>query len=236
MNNTAHRDGPRCIWAAQVALGWVVVFLGFHIYWYLGGSFGSPGRLPGWPHSLSGWTFTVLVDGAFALGLLVPWVICRGRALGRLAQPVGALACLGGMLLVLRGGTGLLDDLTRITGILPNGISGLSTEQTTGTTDTYVLWSGVAIDAYFLAGGMIFSWLAISHRQRRLVGVVAMPSPEWPCAGSVRNREGRGAEQAGGRQPPPYATVTFDTPTSYLLASSTLSEPRATRVIRRKSR
>jgi hypothetical protein len=180
MNNTPHRDGLRCIPAAHVALGWVVVFVGFHIYWYLGGSFGSPGRLPGWPHSLIGWTFNVLVDGAFALGLLVPWAISRGRALGRLAQPIGALAWLGGMLLLLRGGTGLVDDLTRVTGMLPNGISGLSTQETTGTTDPYVLWSGVAIDAYFLAGGMIFTWLALRHRQYRQSSRISDREPFVP--------------------------------------------------------
>jgi hypothetical protein len=140
MNNTSHGDGLRCIRPVRVALGWVVVFVGFHIYWYLGGSAGSPGRLPGWPHSLIGWTVNVLVDGTFALGLLVPWAISRRRALGRLARPIGALVWLGGMLLLLRGGTGLVDDLTRVAGILPNGISGLSTQQTTGTTDPSVLW------------------------------------------------------------------------------------------------
>ncbi len=64
MNNTpyrAHRDDLRCIRAAQVALGWVVLFSGFHLYWYLGGSFASPGKLPGEPRSLVGWTFQVFV-------------------------------------------------------------------------------------------------------------------------------------------------------------------------------
>jgi hypothetical protein len=199
MNNTSHRDGLRCVRAAHVALGWVVVFVGFHIYWYLGGSFGSPGRLPGWPHSLIGWAFSVLVDGAFALGLLVPWAISRGRALGRLAQPIGALAWLGGMVLLLRGGTGLVDDLTRVTGILPNGISRLSTQETTGTTDPHVLWSGVAIDAYFLAGGMIFTWLAIRHRQYRQSSRFA--DLATPAAPSIRRFSIRRLE----RSPAPWA-------------------------------
>lgn len=128
----AHHDDLPSIRAAHVALGWVVVFLGFHIYWYLGGSFGSPGRLPGWPRSLVGWTFTVLVAGAFPLGILVCLAIARGWARGRLAQPIGTLAWLGCILLLLRGGAGVVDDLTRATGLLPNGITGLSTKDTAG--------------------------------------------------------------------------------------------------------
>ena len=152
---------------SAVALGWVVVFLSFHIFWYLGGSFGSPGKLPGWPHSLAGWTFNVLVEGAFALGFLIPLAISRGWALGRLAQPIGTLLWLGGILLLLRGGAGVVDDLARVTRILPNGITGLSTKDMAGTTSAYALWSGRAIDAYFLVGGMIFTWLAIRHRRYR---------------------------------------------------------------------
>lgn len=47
MNNTpyrAHQADLRRIRAAQAALGWVVVFSGFHLYWYLGGAFASPGK------------------------------------------------------------------------------------------------------------------------------------------------------------------------------------------------
>jgi hypothetical protein len=198
VNNTSHHDSLRCIRAAQAALGWVVVFVGFHSYWYLGGSFGSPGTLPGWPHLLIGWTFNLLVDGAFALGLVVPWAICRNRPLGRLAQPIGALARLGGVLLLLRGGSGLLDDLTRVTGILPNGITGLSTQQTTGTTDPSVLWSGVAIDAYFLAGGVIFTWLAIRHRQyRQSFRSADLATSAAPASSADRPRPRRAESAAG---------------------------------------
>jgi hypothetical protein len=165
--NIPHCDDLPRIRAAHVALGWVLVFIGFHIYWYLGGSFGGPGKLPGWPHAFIGWAFSVLVDGAFALGLLVPWAISRGRGFGRLAQPIGVLVWLGGVLLLLRGGSGVVDDLTRLTGLFPNGISGISTQEATGTTDPYVLWSGLAIDAYFLGGGVIFTWLAVRYRQCR---------------------------------------------------------------------
>jgi hypothetical protein len=151
--------------AARIALGWVVVFVGLHIYWYFGGSFASPGTLPGEPHSLFGWVFEVFVVGAFVLGFLVPMAISRGMAGGRLAKPVAILVWLGAVLLVLRGSLGVIDALSRATGLLPNGITGLSTEQTTGTTQ--LTWSGWAIETYFLVGGMIFGWLALRHRQSR---------------------------------------------------------------------
>lgn len=70
------------------------------------------------------------------------------------------------MILVLRGSAGIVDDLTRAAGV-QTGITGLSTKDTTGTTDPAALWSGWAIDGYFLVGGMIFTWLVIRHRQLR---------------------------------------------------------------------
>jgi hypothetical protein len=162
MVDAAPRRAPGCVRAANVALGWVVVFVGFHVYWYLGGSFASPGTLPGEPRSLLGWTFNVLVYGAFALGLLVPLAISRGWVGGRLSRPVAVLVWLGALLLVLRGAAGIVDDLARAAGVR-TGITGLSTEQSTGL--AHLTWSGWAIDGYFLIGGMIFTWLAV--RQSR---------------------------------------------------------------------
>lgn len=166
MNNTpylAHQADLRRIRAAQVALGWVMVFAGFHIYWYLGGAFASPGKLPGAPHSLIGWAFQVFVVGAFVLGFLAPLVISRGWAGGRLAKPIAVLVWLGSVILVLRGGAGVADDLIRAAGVR-TGLTGLSTGQTTGV--AHLTWSGWAIDGYFLAGGLIFTWLAIRPHRR----------------------------------------------------------------------
>ena len=65
-------------------------------------------------------------------------------------------------LLLLRGGAGIIDDLTRATGLLPNGLTGLSTKDTTGAVN--LRWSGWAIEAYFLAGGIIFGLLPVHYR------------------------------------------------------------------------
>jgi hypothetical protein len=157
-----HKD-PRRVRAANIALGWAVTFLAFHIYWYLGGSFVSPGKLPGWPHTVAGWIFEALTSGVWVLGFLVPLSISRGWARGRLAKPVAILVWLGCIILILRGATGLIDDLTRVTGMLPNGLSGISTKDATGTTT--VTWAMWAIETYFLIGGLIFGALAISNRQ-----------------------------------------------------------------------
>ena len=167
MNNTpyrAHRADLPSIRAAHIALCWVVVFIGFHIYWHFGGSFASPGKLPPSPHSPLLWAFEVVVMGAFVLGVLVPLAISRGWAGGRLAGPVAILVWLGGVILVLRGASGVADDLTRTAGVR-TGIVGLTTMQTTGI--AHLTWDWWAIDSYFLVGGLIFTWLAIRQRQHR---------------------------------------------------------------------
>ena len=185
--------GRRTTRVAYTALGWVVLFFAFHVYWYLGGSFGSPGKLPGGPHSLVAWIVNVLVAVAFPLGAFVCLAIARGWARGRLALAAPALVWSGCVLLLLRGGAGVLDDLSRAAGLLPNGITGLSLTETAGAANAsaYVVWSGRAIDAYFLAGGIIFWFLTVHYgaqqvhsRRRTSCGRAAdpRPGPRWPAA------------------------------------------------------
>jgi hypothetical protein len=110
--------------------------------------------------------------------------ISRGWAGGCLVKPVAILVRLGAVILVLRGGPGVVDDLTRAAGVR-TGITGLSTKQTTGM--AHLTWSGWAIDTYFLIGGVIFTWLAIRQRQhRRSRARRAHVAPA--AAGSARNR------------------------------------------------
>ncbi len=164
---------------AYTALAWVVVFFAFHIYWYLGGSFGmcgsgcaSPGKLI--PHSLLGWIFGVLGLPAWPLGAWVCLAIARGWPQGRMRRAALIVVWLGCAVLVLRGGAGLIDDLTRAVGLLPNGITGLSDKQTMGAAyyrSASVLWSNNVIDAYFLAGGLLFGVLGCRYRLPRALGV-----------------------------------------------------------------
>ena len=77
---------------------------------------------------------------------------------------------LGCAVLVLRGAAGLIDDLTRAVGLLPNGITGLSHKQTMGAAyyrSTSAIWSGNVTDGYFLAGGIIFGLLGRRYRPSR---------------------------------------------------------------------
>ncbi len=169
----------RTRYVAYTALGWVVLFFSFHVYWYLGGSLASPGELPalvpgsdsaaaGSAHArvqLVAWIVEVPVDSAWPIGALVCLAIARGWARGRLARLIRILVWVGCGVLLLRGGSGILDDVTRATGLLPKGITGLSLQATTG--HAHLRWADWTIDAYFLAGGLIFWLLAVLNRMPR---------------------------------------------------------------------
>ncbi|TDU91704.1 uncharacterized protein DUF3995 [Kribbella voronezhensis] len=171
----ADRRARRTTYVAYTALGWVVLFFSFHIYWYLGGSLASPGELPpltpgthsdaaGSAHArvrLVAMIVEVPVLSAWPIGAWVCLAIARGWARGRRARVIKALVWAGCVVLLLRGGSGILDDVTRATGLLSNGITGLSIEATTG--HDHLRWADWTIDAYFLAGGIIFWLLATLH-------------------------------------------------------------------------
>ena len=142
---------------------------------------------------LVAWIVEVPVDSAWPIGALVCLAIARGWARGRLARVTKALVWIGCVVLLLRGGSGVLDDVTRTTGLLPNGITGLSLEATTG--HTHLRWADWTIDGYFLAGGIIFWLLATLHRKqpthprsRRGPGSVGGVAQERACRSHrVRN-------------------------------------------------
>ena len=175
---------------AYAALAWVIVFFAFHVYWYAGGAFGRAGALPALvPDSVGGWIFEVLVVSAFPLGAAVCLAIARGWPRGSMRRAAAVVVWLGCALLALRGGSGLVDDLTRAAGLLPNGITGLSLEETMGTAHPSAseLWSSYATDAYFAVGGLIFGLLACRYRTRRVTRACA----RGHIAGVDRSREFR---------------------------------------------
>jgi hypothetical protein len=156
---------------AYAALAWVVVFFAFHVYWFLGGSLGLSGELPSLvPDSVAGAIYEVLEAAVWPLGAWVCLAIARGWPRGRMRGAALIVVWLGCAVLVVRGGAGLIDDLTRAIGLLPNGITGLSHKQTMGAAyyrSASALWSGNIIDAYFLAGGIIFGLLGCRYRLSR---------------------------------------------------------------------
>ena len=160
---------------AYAALAWVVVFFAFHVYWFLGGSFGigGEGYTGGAKLKLVGWIVTAMGAVAFPLGAWVSLAIARGWPHGKTRRAAAIIVGLACTALVLRGGAGLIDDLTRAVGLLPNGITGLSHKQTMGAAyyrSASAIWSGNITDAYFLAGGIIFGLLGWRYRQPRSRG------------------------------------------------------------------
>jgi hypothetical protein len=158
--------------AAYAALAWVVVFFAFHVYWYAGGSFGLNGELRRdlVPDSVAGGIVEVLGLVAFALGAWVSLAIARRWPRGKMQRAAVIVVWLACTVLVVRGGAGLIDDLTRAVGLLPNGITGLSHKQTMGAAyyrSASAIWSGNVTDAYFFAGGIIFGVLGCRYRPSR---------------------------------------------------------------------
>ncbi len=157
---------------AYAALAWVVVFFAFHVYWYLGGSFGvgGEGYVGGAKLKVVGWIVEVLAVTAVPLGVWACLAIARGWQHGKMRRTAAIIVWLGCAVLVLRGGAGLIDDLTRAVGLLPNGITGLSHKQTMGAAyyrSASAIWSANATDGYFFAGGIIFGLLACRYRLSR---------------------------------------------------------------------
>lgn len=158
-------------WAGYMAFLWVVVFIAFHIYWAYGGRFGFGGAshpLPPAPTNGVGWVYECVVYALFMGGTLVPLALVQ--AWGRVIPGWLLLsACwFGSAILTLRALASYVDDLARLTGLLPNGITGLTYAQIFG--DNHVtasmLWSSAAIDAYFLLGGILYGLAAWYQRHR----------------------------------------------------------------------
>ena len=157
---------------AYAALAWVVVFFAFHVYWFLGGSFGigGEGYTGGAKLKLVGWIVTAMGAVAFPLGAWVSLAIARGWPHGKTRRAAAIIVGLACTALVLRGGAGLIDDLTRAVGLLPNGITGLSHKQTMGAAyyrSASAIWSANITDGYFLAGGILFGLLGYRYRPSR---------------------------------------------------------------------
>ncbi len=176
------------------AFAWVVVFFAFHVYWYAGGSFALAGPLPGLPDSVGGWIEEVFVVSAFPVGAGVCLALARGWLRGGVRRVAVVVVWFGCALLVLRGGAGLVDDLTRATGLLPNGITGLTLEQTMGTAHPSAsqLWTGDLTDAYFFLGGLLFGLLGLRARVRPVpVGPPDLDAAEDAAPRTSVRRSGR---------------------------------------------
>jgi hypothetical protein len=162
---------------AKHAFGWTALFIAWHGYWALGGDFGFGDRESAFPDV--DLLFTVVVSAMFAAGLAVPLAVIRDVGPRRL---LAGLLWAGAAVLAARGLSGLADDALRFTGLAETGLTGLSNEQVLGAADpsAYTIWSTVGIDAFFLAGGLLFG-RAARHAQPRRLRAPRLPKlpPGW---------------------------------------------------------
>jgi hypothetical protein len=157
--------------AGRAAFVWVVVFAAFHVYWAFGGKFGFGDAAATVPkeRNAATWIFTIVVVGMFVVGTIIPLALYREFG-NRIPVRILAWCCwIGGVLLALRGFSGLIDTSLRGTGLVRNGLTGLTYEQELGVAhpSAYTLWSGSTIDLYFAVGGVLFLMAAVAHRRSR---------------------------------------------------------------------
>ena len=152
--------------AGFVAFGWVVVFVAWHVVWYLTGlAFPTSSHF----HGSARVVYTVasiLTDLMWVIGCILPLALVQpwGRRIPRWVRLSAAWTATG--VLAARGLSGIVDDLLRAFG-LPRGLTGLTAAQTAGTTRLtfWVQFSGVTTDVLFAAGAVAFGAAALAHRR-----------------------------------------------------------------------
>ena len=152
-------------------MSWAVLFTAMHGYWFLGGRYGlgdSPSSLPAAPHDAVSWVSTVFVAALFPIGIALPAILLQDRAHGAVRRALVLLLWAGCVLLLLRGLSGLLDDLVRDIGLSNRGITGLSNEELLGRAHPsgYTMFSVATVDACFALGGVLYGWAALACRAR----------------------------------------------------------------------
>jgi hypothetical protein len=150
---------------------WVVLFAAFHVYWEFGGQFGFGDASVTTPKvdSLADWAFTIVIGVMFVVGAVVPLALYLPWGAEVPGWMLVTCSWIGGVLLALRGLSGLLDTLLRGTGLARNGLTGMTYQKTLGDAhpSAYTLWSTSSIDMYFFIGGILFCLVAVAHRRAR---------------------------------------------------------------------
>ncbi|GAA5180399.1 hypothetical protein GCM10023322_12610 [Rugosimonospora acidiphila] len=148
-----------------------MLFAGFHVYWELGGQFGFGDASVTTPKadSFADWAFTVALGVMFIIGAVVPLAFSMPWGAKLPGWTLVTCSWIGGVLLTLRGLSGLLDTALRSTGLAHNGLTGMTYQHTLGDAhpSAYTLWSTSSIDAYFLIGGILFCTVAVADRRAR---------------------------------------------------------------------
>lgn len=152
--------------AGYAALAWVVIFIAWHVVWYLTGlTFPTSSHF----HGSARVVYTVasiVTDLMWVIGCILPLALVRpwGRRIPRWMLLSAAWTATA--VLAARGLSGLLDDLLRAFGS-SRGLTGLTAAQTAGTTHItfWVQFSGVTTDVLFAAGAVAFGAAALAHRR-----------------------------------------------------------------------
>lgn len=145
------------------AAWWALIFAAIHVYWAVGAvfGFGSDGDAANSAAGRGGFiAYDMFIVVLLLIGTAIGAVLLRPdwqRRFPRWMLRTGAW--IATVLLLLRGGLGLIEDLLRVVGVLPHGFFGMTNQQIYGTPhpSAYTLWSLTVIEAYFLLGGILFA-------------------------------------------------------------------------------
>ncbi|MFC1415494.1 hypothetical protein [Streptacidiphilus cavernicola] len=148
----------------------MIVFLAWHVMWALTGlEVPTAATHPG-----SGRVIFYVLSAALYLMVAVGVLLALALVIRSWRRRVPRWLLLsatwaGAVLLVLRGASGVVDDVVRATGVLPDGLTGLSTAQTTGMAhpSTWATVAGDATDLVFVVGGIVFTLTALAFRHPR---------------------------------------------------------------------
>jgi hypothetical protein len=154
---------------AYAAFAWVMAFLAWHVVWAVTGlAIPSTAQHHGIARVLV-WVSTVVVLAMVAVGTVLPLALAQawGRRIPRVMLVSAAWA--GCALLGARGLAGIADDVVRATGVLPNGLTGMTMEQVSGTAhpSAWEVFAGGCTDLLFTVGGLAFGLAAIAYQRAR---------------------------------------------------------------------
>jgi hypothetical protein len=152
--------------AGYAAFGWVVVFVAWHLVWYLTGLvFPTSSHFHGSARVVYT-VVSVLTDVMWVIGCILPLALVQrwGRRIPGWMLLSAAWIATG--VLAARGLAGILDDLLRAFGS-SRGLTGLTAEQTFATSHItfWVQFSGVTTDVLFVAGAVAFGAAAVARRR-----------------------------------------------------------------------
>ncbi|MEV6796553.1 DUF3995 domain-containing protein [Streptomyces sp. NPDC051320] len=160
--------------AGRAAFVWVVVFEAFHVYWAFGGQFGF-GDVPAAEmmslkvDSLGSLVFAIINCVPWVVGTIVPLALYQDWGRRVPAWMLTWCCWIGALILLVRGVSSWIDTALRGTGLMHNGLTGLTYKQELGLTHPsfYTLCSWSAIDTYFTLGGVLFLIAGIARRRSR---------------------------------------------------------------------